>query len=68
MSRVTRWGNSNVVRLSSRYVLETVKRYFNCPTIEGMYLENQGAEGSKGSHWETDLISNEIMTPSLVEA
>lgn len=29
------------------------KEYFNCDSIDGVYLENQGDEGSAASHFET---------------
>ena len=48
--------------LSSKNILETARKYYGCPTLEGMQLENDGAGGSMGSHWEKTIILNELMT------
>lgn len=42
-----------------------LQQYFNCPTIEGAYLENQGSPGSIGSHFERRLFFNEVIDYSL---
>ena len=31
---------------------EEVRRHFNCSTLEGGDLEDQGSKGTVGSHWE----------------
>lgn len=46
----------------SKHVLETARKYYACPTLEGMQLENDGTEISVGYHWEKTIIINEIMT------
>ncbi|KAL4472692.1 hypothetical protein ABPG74_018641 [Tetrahymena malaccensis] len=61
-----RWGQDNVPKIITKNVQKVAQNHFNCPSIEGMYLENQGGSGSKGSHWERDLVSNEFMTASIV--
>ncbi len=33
-------------------VLEKARKHFNCETLTGVYLENQGGQGSARSHWE----------------
>ncbi|EAR96681.1 leishmanolysin family protein (macronuclear) [Tetrahymena thermophila SB210] len=54
--------------LGSPNVLATAKKYYGCPTLQGMQLENQGGPGSQNSHWERTIIRSELMTPSaLVE-
>lgn len=45
-------------------VKEVTRAHFGCSTAEGMELENEGGSGSKGSHWERLLLSNEAMTAS----
>ncbi|EAR98426.1 leishmanolysin family protein (macronuclear) [Tetrahymena thermophila SB210] len=50
--------------LKTPNVLEFAKKYYGCNTIPGMALENQGDEGSAGSHWETTIIQDEIMNAS----
>ncbi|EGR33994.1 leishmanolysin family protein, putative, partial [Ichthyophthirius multifiliis] len=48
--------------LTSKNVVKVTKKYYNCPTAQGMQLENQGGVGSVGAHWERTVIFNEIMT------
>ena len=47
--------------LNSSKVLEVAKNYFDCPTIEGVELENQGGEGTAASHWEARILLGEYM-------
>ncbi|EAR82776.1 leishmanolysin family protein (macronuclear) [Tetrahymena thermophila SB210] len=61
-----RWQTDNVTKIFTKNLLKTARNYYNCPSIDGMYLENQGGSGSKGSHWERDLVNNEFMTASIV--
>ncbi|EAR86011.2 leishmanolysin family protein (macronuclear) [Tetrahymena thermophila SB210] len=63
----TRWQIDNVLKISSKNILRVSRNHYNCPSINGMYLENQGGSGSMGSHWERDLLSNEFMTASIVQ-
>ncbi|KAI0227468.1 Leishmanolysin-like peptidase [Lamellibrachia satsuma] len=39
-----------------------VRRHFNCVTLEGAELENQGSSGSSLSHLEKRVFENELMT------
>jgi len=41
-----------------------LREHFNCPTLEGAYLENQGGSLSAGSHFERRIFFNEFMTGS----
>ncbi|EGR33806.1 leishmanolysin family protein, putative [Ichthyophthirius multifiliis] len=56
-------GNT-VFILTSKNVVEVTKKYYNCPTAEGMYLENTGGEFTIGSHWKRTFVYNELMTGS----
>ena len=47
--------------LNSSKVLEVAKNYFNCQTLEGVELENQGGEGTAASHWEARILLGEYM-------
>ena len=31
------------------------KAHFNCSTLEGVQLEDQGGDGTTGSHWEARI-------------
>ena len=35
---------------------------FNCQTLTGATLEDDGGEGSSMSHWETSIAYSEVMT------
>ncbi|EGR33805.1 leishmanolysin family protein, putative, partial [Ichthyophthirius multifiliis] len=46
------------VFLTSKNVVEVTRKYYNCPTAEGMQIENQGGQGTQGAHWEKTIIFN----------
>ncbi|EGR28385.1 leishmanolysin family protein, putative [Ichthyophthirius multifiliis] len=48
--------------LASKNVVAVTRKYYNCPTAEGMQIENQGGTGTIGAHWERTVLYNEIMT------
>ncbi|EGR26877.1 leishmanolysin family protein, putative [Ichthyophthirius multifiliis] len=52
--------------LISKNVAEVTRKYYNCPTAEGMQLENQDTTGFYSYHWENTVIHNEIMTGNEV--
>ena len=57
--------------INSTKVLEVAKKYFNCPTLKGVALEDGGGNGTVGSHWEArillgDYMNGEIYTPEQV--
>ncbi|EAR86018.1 transmembrane protein, putative (macronuclear) [Tetrahymena thermophila SB210] len=66
LKKERRWDIENVTKISSKNLLKVSRNHYNCPSIDGMYLENQGEGGSFGSHWERDLLGNEFMTASTV--
>ncbi len=37
-----------------------LRSYFDCPTLEGAYLEQQGDSGNVGSHFERRVFYNEV--------
>jgi hypothetical protein len=41
-----------------------LRNYFSCIDLEGGLLENEGGDGSQGSHWERKTFFNEYMTAS----
>ncbi|EGR33972.1 leishmanolysin family protein, putative, partial [Ichthyophthirius multifiliis] len=55
----------DTIFLKTPHVLTFARKYFNCPTLVGMPLENIGGEGSKNSHWKSTIIQNEYMNPSV---
>jgi len=46
---------------------ERLRAHFNCPTLEGAYLENEGGTGSAYSHLERRIFFNEYMTASALK-
>lgn len=43
-------------------VVREVRAHFNCPSLEGAELEDQGSDGTSLTHWEKRLFENEAMT------
>ena len=56
----------NRTLLSSPKVVETARRHFNCPTLEGVELENDGGEFQELYHWESRIMNGDLMV-SLVD-
>jgi len=42
-------------------VLESVRKRFNCPTLNGAEIEDEGGSGTAGSHWERRIFTYDIM-------
>ena len=42
-------------------VVEKARQHFNCKSLTGVPLENQGAKGSVGSHWEARYMLGDYM-------
>ena len=58
-------------KIATPNVVKAAKEHFNCPTQDGMELENQptSAAGSCwGSHWEQRALHTELMTPVTDES
>ena len=52
----------NVHLMVASRVKEEAQKHFNCSTLEGAELENQGGKGTELAHWEKRLFGNEGMT------
>ena len=52
--------------LASPKVIQTAKRHFNCQTLEGVELEDDGNDYSKFQHWESRIMNGDLMV-SLVD-
>lgn len=37
------------------------RRYFNCPTLRGVEIEDEGGPSSQGGHWEKRILYNEVL-------
>ena len=47
--------------IGSENVLSKARKHFNCDSLDGVLLENQGDEGSAGSHWEARIMLGDFM-------
>ncbi|XP_064643669.1 leishmanolysin-like peptidase [Lineus longissimus] len=48
-------------------VVEEVRNHFNCSTLEGAELEDQGIVGTALTHWEKRVFENEAMTGTYTQ-
>ncbi|XP_048752274.1 leishmanolysin-like peptidase [Ostrea edulis] len=75
MKEVIRYGwktagggiNRNVRLIVTPAVQREVRRHFNCPSLEGAEVENQGIYGTSVTHWEKRLFENEVMTGTYTQ-
>lgn len=42
-------------------VVQAARKHYNCSTLQGVELENQGGEGTSGVHWESRLMLGDLM-------
>ena len=54
-----------ISKLITPTVLEVARKYYNCPTLDGVRLEEGGGDGTAGSHWEKNIMYNELMVGSV---
>lgn len=43
-------------------LLSFARTHFGCSTLKGVLIEDEGGDGSAGSHWEKSTLGNEYMT------
>lgn len=55
----------NTPTLVTPKILEVAREHYNCPSLPGLPLENEGGYGSIGTHFERSLMNNELMTASI---
>ncbi|RNE96770.1 leishmanolysin [Trypanosoma rangeli] len=56
-------GKKEVWVISSPKVKELARKYYNCPTLAGMELEESDGEGYDRSHWKKLSAADEFMNP-----
>ena len=61
MIKTERVNGVKKILLNSEKVLEKARIHFNCENIKGIPLENQGGDGSAGSHWEARYMLGDYM-------
>lgn len=57
----------NVHMIVTDNVVREVRRHFNCSTLEGGELEDQGINGTAFTHWEKRVFENEFMTGTYTQ-
>ena len=57
-------GGIQYESLESTNLINFAKTYFNNQSITGIPLENDGTEGTRGSHFEKTFFMNELMNPT----
>lgn len=55
------WHESKKVILITPKVVEAAKKHFNCSTLQGVEVEDQGGSGSAGAHWESRIMLGDYM-------
>jgi leishmanolysin len=45
-------------------VVEWARKHFNCPSMQGVPVENTGGSGTLGSHWDKAIAANDLMGPT----
>lgn len=58
-------GSESFTAIKLPEVLNYAINYFGCSNIQGMPLENNGGDGSSGSHWEKLFLPQEYMNPTV---
>jgi hypothetical protein len=47
--------------VNSSKVIEVARKYYNCPDLDGVELEDYGGNGTKNSHWEARILLGDYM-------
>ena len=60
---ITKEDDFGIMRtyIISSKVVEVAKKYYNCPDLDGVELEESGGEGTAGSHWEARILLGDYM-------
>ena len=58
-------NGKTITKLTTPKLLKHAKTHFNCKSITGVNLENEGPKASAGSHFEKLHLGNELMTSQM---
>ena len=60
---ISETDSDGIVRsyINSDKVLEVARKYYNCPDLKGVELEEFGGEGTVGSHWDARILLGDYM-------
>ncbi|XP_065185698.1 leishmanolysin-like peptidase [Sycon ciliatum] len=62
------WQSATGTTQLAYYIMKTpkvrsyVRQHFNCPSLAGAQLENQGGRGTALAHWDQRVFGNEVLT------
>jgi len=65
MAQQMNFGPKRMWGITSPKVVEHAKKYFSCPSVKAVPLEDGGSSGSAGSHWEKTIFPSEVMNPQV---
>ncbi|CUF99461.1 major surface protease, GP63, putative, partial [Bodo saltans] len=75
MNGVTRSGGTSsaydntlqktTTKMTSPRVVAAAQAYFNCSTLTGVEIEDQGGSGTQGVHWEKRILAQEFIAGIL---
>lgn len=51
----------NRTKICTPKVVQAAQKHFNCSSISGIELENQGSNGTLGAHWEARIMLGDYM-------
>ena len=63
--KISTKNGKEIISLTTPKLLKFAKNHYNCPTITGIPLENEGLKASAGSHFEKIDLGNELMTSQM---
>ena len=53
-------NQQNTTVMDTPPLTSRLRAYFNCSSIEGAYLEQEGGTGNAGAHFETRIFQNDV--------
>ncbi|EFC45227.1 predicted protein, partial [Naegleria gruberi] len=56
---------ASVMKIKTPKVLDIARKYYGCPTLDGVQFEEGGGSGTAFSHWEKRIMKNELMVGSV---
>eukprot|EP01025_Chloroclados_australasicus_P001651 TRINITY_DN10411_c0_g2_i1.p1 TRINITY_DN10411_c0_g2~~TRINITY_DN10411_c0_g2_i1.p1 ORF type:complete len:1043 (-),score=97.76 TRINITY_DN10411_c0_g2_i1:683-3811(-) len=54
-------GNGVPTQITSPKVVEAAQKIFGCESLQSVPLEDEGGDGTAGSHWEKAIFNRELM-------
>lgn len=61
IEKILKTNSNNRKIIITPKVVEATKKHFNCESVEGLEVEDDGDEGTVASHWEERLMHSDYM-------